>query len=228
MQKWLRWMGVTVAILLACDLSAQERRAFERGGPENLVLIGSTTRDKEVEEVVIRDFSFTVDSRGKVINTGGEKETVKKMVPIYSVSLYVDELGAREAFQAFKGQERYALLRDEKIQNTLVEASHAKMLVLRFSEPKKAREVREDLSTGLQKHYTGSGSELGKFVSFFRKDFKQGDEVVIRLAEGQRIMTSVQGKETETLQNPLLAKALVKMWMDRSLVTDVGPLLPKP
>ena len=227
MRKGLRWIGVGLALLLASSVSAQERRAFERGGPENLVRTGTTTRDKEVEEVVIKNFSFTVDSKGNLIDSGGDKEKVKKMVPIYSVSLYVDEPGAREAFQSFAGQRKSDLLREEKIQNALVEGTLPRMLVLDFTEVRKAREVREDLSTGLQKLYSGSSSTLGKFISFFRKDFKQRDEVIIRIADGQRILTSIQGEEKEVLQDQQLAQALMKVWMNRSLVLAVDALLPK-
>jgi hypothetical protein len=223
----LRISAIGFALLLASSLAAQERRAFEPGGSTNLVKAGQTTHQKEVEEEVIEGFSITMDSSGRVTDAGGKKRMEKSLKDIYSVTLFVDEQGARQAlvpFKELKGK-MWSLSGDEKFQNAIIEGAFPKMLVLNFTTAQKGRDIRENLASELGKRVSGSASEMGKFVSYFRKDFKPGDEAVIRLADGQRIMTTVLGEQKDPLQNADLAGALLKMWMGRSLVSDLGPLL---
>ena len=227
MRCYRRITAIGFGLLLAWSLAAQERRAFEPGGPANLVKAGKASHEKEIEEEVIEGFSFTTDARGRVIDAGGKKHKEKRMVDIYSVSLFVDEQGARQALQPFKEQKgkMWSLSGDEKFQNAIIESTFPKVLVLGFTTEQKGRDIRENLASELGKLAPGGASETGKFVSYFRKDFKPGDEAVIRLADGQRILTTVLGDQKDPVQNAELARALLKLWMHRSLVSDLGPLL---
>lgn len=194
-----------LCLLLSLSLAAQERRAFDPGGPETLVKVGQTSHSKLMSaEATGTSFSFTT------------KE-------LYDVTLYLDEEGARTAFAPFRGKDLDAVSSDEKFQKLVAEADFPKLVVLSFSYKGSARDLREDFSEELGKQ--GAKRDAGKFVNYFRKDYEPGDEVIIRIAPGGRVATSVNGESKGEIQSPALARALLSMWMGRQLVADIGPLL---
>lgn len=220
--------GVGLALLLPLAIVAQERRAFEPGGAQNMIRVGTYSREKAVEREVMKNLSFTVDRNGKLIDTGGEKTKETVMERQYGVTLFVDEQAAREAFRPYQGQDRYTLEREGKLLAVVIEATFPKTLVLSFSSARKARDIREDLAEELRKQMPDGAPEMGKFVTFFRSDFAAGDSAIVRIADGQQIMTAVKGEDKEVLQHKALAQALLKIWVSKNLAYGVAPLLREP
>ena len=180
-----------------------ERRAFKSGGPENLVRVGHRSRDKLL-------------SAGRTSTGGFEFSTTE----LYEAHLYLDEEGARKAFEPFRGQSASSLAKDAKFQQAIIEADFPKMVVLTFDYKRSGRDIREDVAEQL-----GRGvKDAGKFLNYLRKDFEPGNEVLIRFS-GQGVMTTVAGTDMQEIQNPELARALLKMFIGMGTLSDVGPLL---
>jgi hypothetical protein len=94
------------------------------------------------------------------------------------------------------------------------------MVVLTFDYKRSGRDIREDVAEQI-----GRGvKDAGKFLNYLRKDFEPGNEVVIRFS-GQGVMTTVAGTDMEEIQNPELAKALLKMFIGMGTLSDADPLL---
>lgn len=223
-----------VPLVIGClplfALSAQQKRAFEPGGPESLVLAGSATQTRPEVEDVVAGFSFSTDSRGKLVDNSAKvdarKDTVQ--VPVYQVLLFVDETGAREALRPFAGVAFYALQADQKVQEAVRTGVFPKTLVLRFSNPQKARTIRENLASELRKYPGGTGSEAGRFTSFLRKDFVAGDEVEIRIAPDGTVKTTVKGDAQKDIVSPEFADAILSVWLLKygGLVRDLRSFVP--
>ncbi|HEY3132363.1 MAG TPA: hypothetical protein VIF81_04915 [Pyrinomonadaceae bacterium] len=180
-----------------------ERRAFKSGGPENLVRVGHRSRDKLL-------------SAGRTSTGGFEFSTTE----LYEAHLYLDEEGARKAFEPFRGQSARSLAKDEKFQQLIIDTDFPKMVVLTFDYKRSGRDIREDVAEQI-----GRGvKDAGKFLNYLRKDFEPGNEVVIRFS-GQGVMTTVAGTDMEEIQNPELAKALLKMFIGMGTLSDADPLL---
>jgi len=180
-----------------------ERRAFKSGGPENLVRVGRRSRDKLL-------------SAGRTSTGGFEFSTTE----LYEAHLYLDEEGARKAFEPFRGQSASTLAKDPKFQQVIIDTDFPKMVVLTFDYKRSGRDIREDVAEQL-----GRGvKDAGKFLNYLRKDFEPGNEVLIRFS-GQGVMTTVAGADMEEIQNPELAKALLKMFIGMGTLGDVGLLL---
>lgn len=196
---------LSVSVLWPVGTLAQgpERRAFKSGGPENLVRVGHRSRDKLL-------------SAGRTSTGGFEFSTTE----LYEAHFYLDEEGARKAFEPFRGQSASSLAKDAKFQQAIIDADFPKMVVLTFDYKRAGRDIREDVAEQL-----GRGvKDAGKFLNYLRKDFEPGNEVLIRFS-GQGVMTTVAGTDMEELQNPDLAKALLKMFIGMGTLSDVGPLL---
>jgi hypothetical protein len=190
------WPGASLA-------QSPERRAFKSGGPENLVRVGHRSRDKLL-------------SAGRTSTGGFEFSTTE----LYEAHLYLDEEGARKAFEPFRGQNAATLAKDPKFQQVILDTDFPKMVVLTFDYKRSGRDIREDVAEQL-----GRGvKDAGKFLNYLRKDFEPGNEVLIRFS-GQGVMTTVAGTDMEEIQNPELAKALLKMFVSQWTLSDVGPLL---
>lgn len=180
-----------------------ERRAFKSGGPENLVRVGKRSRDKLL-------------SAGRSSSGGFEFSTTE----LYEAHLYLDEEGARKAFEPFRGQNANTLAKDTKFQQVILDTDFPKMVVLTFDYKRSGRDIREDFSEQL-----GRGvKDAGKFLNYLRKDFEPGNEVLIRLS-GQGVMTTVAGADMPEIQNPELAKALLKVFVNQWTLSDVDTLL---
>lgn len=182
---------------------APQRRAFKTGGPDNLVRVGSRARSKLL-------------SAGRSSSGGFEFSTTE----LYEAHLFLDEEGARKAFESFRGQSASTVAKDPKFQQIVRETDFPKMVVLTFDYKRSGRDIREDIAEEL-----GRGvKDVGKFLNYLRKDFEPGNEVLIRFS-GQGVMTTVAGTEMEEIQNPELAKALLKLFVNQWTFRDVGPLL---
>ena len=181
----------------------KQRRAFKSGGPENLVWVGRRSREKLL-------------SAGRTSSGGFEFSTTE----LYEAHLYLDEEGARKALESFRGQNASTLAKDPKFQQVILDTDFPKMVVLTFGYKRSGRDIREDVAEQL-----GRGvKDAGKFLNYLRKDFEPGNEVLIRFT-GQGVMTTVVGADMEEIQNPDLAKALLKMFVNQWTLSDVGPLL---
>jgi hypothetical protein len=219
-------------MLIGClplfSLSAQQKRAFEPGGPESLILAGSVTQTRPEVQEVMTGLSFTMDAKGKLINQTGDvrKDTVE--VPVYKVTLFVDEAGAREALKQFAGQNFYQLQRDGKLQDAVRKGAFPKLLVMRFSAPQKARAIRENLATALSKYPGGTGAEAGRFTSYMRKDFSADDEVEIRVSPDGTVRATVRGDVQREIVNAEFADALLSVWIMKTpySVAELRSLIP--
>lgn len=180
-----------------------QRRAFNAGGPENLVRVGSRARSKLLDA-------------GRT-STGGFSFSTTEM---YESHLYLDEEGARKAFEAFRGQNASTVAKDAKFQQTIIDTDFPKMVLLTFDYKRSGRDIREDIAEELGR----SVKDAGKFLNYLRKDFEPGNEVVIRFS-GQSVLTTVAGAEMPEIQSPDLAKALLKLFVNQWTLRDVGPLL---
>lgn len=190
--------------LVGANLQKTQRRAFQSGGPENLVLVGHNSRDKLL-------------NAGRSSGGGFEFSTTE----LYKIDLYLDEEGARKALTAFSGQNSSTLTADPKFQQAIFDSDFPKMVVLKFSYKRSARDIREDIAERLGRGVRDSG----KFLNYFRTDFQPGDEVLIRFDGRETLRTTVAGKEMPELQNGDLSRGLLKMWIDRRTISDIGPLL---
>lgn len=190
---------------VGADPQGAQRRAFQSGGPENLVMVGYTTRDKLM-------------SAGRSGSGGFEFSTTE----LYQISLYLDEEGARKALTGFRGQNPSSLADDTKFQQAILDSDFPKMAVLKFAYKRAARDIREDIAERLGRGVRDSG----KFLNYFRTDFQAGDEVLIRFDGRETLRTTVAGKDMPEIQNGDLSRGLLKMWIDRRTISDIGPLLP--
>lgn len=183
--------------------SEPDRRSFEPGGPQTMVRVGEDERRKLTgAKRTPESFSIT-------------------MIILYGLTLYLDEQGARQALEPFKGQPLDALLEKEKIQQVIIDGDFPKLALLKFDYEESGRDIREDLAEAI-----GRGvREAGKFLNYLRRDFKPGDEVVVRIAGGERVLTTVAGKDMPEIQSRSLARALLKGWMSKKLLSDVEPLM---
>ena len=188
--------------------SGQERRSFEPGGPESLIMAGAVNYTKIETEVVVMSMEWSSSGAPKM-----DKRTDTLDVKFYEVYLFVDEAGVRGALQPFAGQEFRLLHGEGKVQQAVLKGAFPKLLLLRFTEPQKGREVREDMATELRKYPGGSGGEAGRFVSFLRKDFAAGDEVEIRIVPGGAVRTTVRGEAQREIVSPEFADALLSVWL---------------
>jgi hypothetical protein len=187
------------------------RRSFEPGGPETMMLTGVGQHSVLLKpEITANSMSFSFR-------------------PLFDICLYLDEQGARNAFAAFKGSTVSSLLETGKIQRAVIEGDFPRMMVLRFSDKRSAREIRDDLSEAIGRAVPRRSPAAGKFIGYFRKDFADGDEVVIRLT-GDKVRTTIAGAEMPEIQSRDFVRGLLGMWInkgqyERELLADAGPLL---
>lgn len=189
-----------------------ERRAFEVGGPETLVLAGTGEHSK------VTNSSRTVQPDGRVTGISISFQT------IYHFSLYLDAEGAREAFKKFSGQDLKALLKEKTLQAPVINSDFGKLIVLSFKDKTAGRDIRDYLSGELEKSVSRRAPELSKFLDTFRGDFKTGDTVEIRIS-GDRVAVTVRGEASPEIQHRNLARALVKLHVEYDALSLVGPLL---
>lgn len=211
-----------IALLLGClpllPLFAQQKRAFEPGGQESLVLAGSVKQIGSVIEPNVTSMSFTTDRSGKLVMADvkgtGKLDTIP--VIVYEAQLFVDEEGVRAALQPFAGEEFDGLQTQGKIQEAVRKGAFAKLLVVRFARPQEARKAREDLAGELRNYPGGSGGEAGRLTGYLRKDFVKGDEVEIRIAPGGIVNATVKGEVQKEIVSPEFADAILSVWLMKS------------
>lgn len=182
------------------------RRAFEPGGPFNLVRTGKSYHSK------LTDASRTATSMSFSFKT------------ICHYELFIDEAAAKQAFERFRGQTVDALLKGERIQAAIINSDFPKLIVLSFSSDISGRDVRAYFSEELEKSISRRARELGAFLDTFRGDFKDGDAIEIRIS-GDTLVVKVREEQAKTIQSRDLARALLKMNANSDSLKEIGALL---
>jgi len=220
--------ALLLGFLPTVTLKAQDRRAFESGGPASLIWAGNTNVTRMEEQTVTTGFSFTTDRNGRVISAGGDtrKETVE--VVLFSVYLYVDSAGTAAALRQFAGADWYELVNQGKIQDALLQGAFPMSLVFRFIKPVNARLVRNGIVEAIHTYPSGAGAEAGTLTGYFRGDFKAQDEVEIRILPGGTLKTSVRGEAKPDLVSAEFADSFLRAWLlkSRPLVARLRTLVP--
>jgi hypothetical protein len=242
---------VSLAACLPMMLDAQDvQRA--RGAPPGMTLVASTKGERTVMEVVLTDVSFTTDSRGRLLNTGGNAQRERDYVTIYDVFLYVDSAAFREAVKGVAkvpaplapgdtGRRRAAALhsrqfevweqldKDQTFHDLVRRGQFAKTIKLVAFTEVKARHMRQSLSEVLRKMPPGTVDEVATFTGFIRKDLVPNDTIEIRFGPG-RVSTIVAGQPMADIADADFATALASAWLPTMhfALQDMGPLLPPP
>lgn len=194
---------------------AFERRAFDPGGPETLIRTGDSSETK------LTSASRTATSLSFSFKT------------IYHLILFLDEAGARKVFEPFKGQKLEDVLKKDEIHQAVVIGEFPKVFVMRFTAEQSGKEIKESLNEDLLHSAAYGSPEAKKFVNYFKGNFKPGDEVVIRIAEGSRVLTTVANREQPEIRSQAFARALAGIWVGKDkksgsttgLLSEIEPLL---
>lgn len=191
-----------------------ETRSFGPGGTETLIKTGD-------------------DSEMKLASATRTATSISiTMKSIYQVTLYLEEAGARAALAPFKGQKLDEVLKSDDIHRAIINGDYPKAVVLRFSQEISSREIRENLNEKFLHSPAYGTAEAKRFVDFLKRDFKPGDEVVIRFL-ADRVLTTVANREQPEIRNQSFARALLAIWVGKDkksgnrwgLLSEVEPLL---
>lgn len=201
-------MLASLVLLVPAAAAGQdaERRAFEPGGPANLMRTGESSHS-QVLSANRTSGGFSFSSR-----------------EVCDYELYLDEPGARQALEKLRGQDVAALLKAERIQPVIINSDFPKLIVLSFSYTRTGREVRDFFSQELEKSVGRRSKELGKFLDQFRDDMKSGDEAEIRIVADQ-VVVMVHDKQGPQIVGRDLARALLKLHVNSRSLSALGPLL---
>jgi hypothetical protein len=205
------------------------RRAFEPGGPESLVRTGRADYTR-VEEGEIQGFSLTVGPDGKLAGAGADRQ--KKTTKLYDVSLFLDEAGARQALAKFKAKDLAKQLGRAEIHEAVLAGAFDKLLLLRFSRNRSAKEMRQDFAESLGARVALSEPGVDEFMKCSGRDFANGDEVVLR-AKAQALGVEVAGAPCAEIANAAVSRAVLAIWIGKGelsgqpggLLSAAGPLM---
>jgi hypothetical protein len=191
-----------------------ESRSFGPGATESLIKTGDASER----------------TLGSVSRT--ETSISFSMKTIYDIALYLDEAGARQVFAPFKGPLLEELLKGDDIHRAVIEGDFPKAVVLSLSQNCSARDVQMNLRDSFALSSAYGTPEASRFLNYFKGNFREGDEVVIRFLD-ERVLTTVARKPQPEIRSQRFSRALLGIWMgkkkqsgDRSgLLSEIGPLL---
>lgn len=200
------------------------RMALAADAPESLVRTGSARY--VWQQVLIKSMSFTL-AGGRLTSAHIEKEP--GVTRQYDVTLYLDEGGARSALARFKARDLPKQLAKDKLHKAVLEGDFSKIVVLSFSEPWKAAEIKEAFSDALRAWGDPGKEDLETCLA---RDFKAGDEVVIQ-APARAKVTLLAGGEPCEIPSPGFDRILLGIWIGRDklserpdgLLSEAAPLL---
>jgi hypothetical protein len=191
------------------------RRAFAPGAPESLVRTGRADYNR-VEEGDIQGFSVATGPGGKVTGAGADRR--KKVSKLYDVSLFVDETGARQAFGRWKAKDLAKHLGKPEIHEAVLAGSFDRLLLLRFSRARSAREMRQDFAESLGARIGLSEPGVDEFMKCIGRDFVAGSEIVLRSRAGT-LGVEVAGAPCADLSNPALSRAVLGIWVGKDTLS---------
>lgn len=207
------------------------RLALAPGMPETLVRAGSATHVRVEEKGEVKSFSFTTDSSGRLLSSDVERD--KEVTPLYDVVLYLDEAGARQAFQKFKAKDLQKQLRKADIHRAVLDGDFGKVVALKFKGALGAVEVRKDFAEKIGEGISVQDPAVAEFLKCVGKDYKRGDEVMIRAAGRQKLSVSVAGTDCPEIASPAFTRALLGVWIGADtlsgrhdgLLSEAAPLM---
>jgi hypothetical protein len=191
-----------------------ESRSFGPGATETLIKTGDASETK-VGSVSRTDTSFSFS-----------------MKTIYEIALYLDEAGARQAFVPFKGQTLDEMLKADDIHRAVIEGEFPKAVVMSFPQKISSLDIRASLNDSIALSSAYETPEARRFVNYFKGNFKEGDEVVIRFLD-DRVLTTVAKKPQAEIRSQSFSRALLGIWVGKKkqsgnrggLLSQIGPLL---
>lgn len=119
---------------------------------------------------------------------------------LYDVALYADSAAFRQAWRKKP--------RLEAMHKAVREAVFPLAVVLTISYDMTADRFAQELAQDL-KDVSGSPALLG----YFEKDLPAGEEIAIRVLEGQTVKVTAYGEEWPEIRNRKLARALLGIWI---------------
>lgn len=169
------------------------------------VAASATTFPKEV--------SFNAGGKDFSLQLTGTGTRKKFFVTVYQIGSYIENASS------LSGDRADAILNSEA----------AKQLTMKFVHDAPADKVREGYLDSFktllpEADYNAEKADIDRFVNFFNKDLKVGDEVVLRSIPGGTIQVLINGTETGSINNPKLAKSLWSFWFGQKPVVDKAKL----
>lgn len=137
----------------------------------------------------------------------------KFFINIYNVASYLEEGAA-------KGNLLSEIMKDE----------NAKQLIVKWTYNADLGRVRngylDSFKSALsEKEYEELKDDIAKYLSFFRKDIRKGDEHILRWLPGGYVESIINGKIAGSITNLNFAKALWSIWFSGDSAANGGSLL---
>lgn len=167
----------------------------------------------DISTIFPNKVSFTKNGTNYQLQLTGAATRKKFFIKIYNVASYLDE-------EAAKGNILSEIMKDE----------NAKQLIVKWTYNADLGRVRngylDSFKSALsEKEYKELESDITKYLSFFRKDIKKGDEHIFRWLPGGYVESTINGKVAGSITNIHFAKALWDIWFSGDSAANGGSLL---
>lgn len=152
---------------------------------------------------------------------------------VYTYGLYLDTAVAKEKLKAWKGKNKKALIKDEKLYAALLKDDMIKSIRLVFCRDVDGEDVEEAFSDSLEprikvaakrKGWDDGTASLKKFRTYFGSldELEEYCEVVFTWRPGGELHTSINGKAQPMLKSGSLCWALFDVFLGDDPIEDDG------
>lgn len=152
---------------------------------------------------------------------------------VYTYGLYVDTEVAKTKLKPWKGKNKKALIKDDKLYAALLKDDMIKSIRLVFCRDVDGEDVEEAFSDSLEpriktaakrKDWDNGAAALKKFRSYFGSldELEEYCEVVFTWRPGGELYTSINGKAKPMLKSKSLCWALFDVYLGKDPIEDDG------
>lgn len=176
-------------------------------------LYAEDVSDSATGESFPKEVSFSHDGKDYQLEITGVATRKKLIVKVYSIASYLQKGSAgADKFQPF------------------TQDDYAKQLTLKYVHDVNASKVTDAYQESLKNAFSASDyaqqkNDIDKYVQFFNRDVKKGDQQIIRWMPGGYIEVLINGQNAGNLTNKALAKAIWSVWFGDHSVVDRNKLV---
>lgn len=169
--------------------------------------------DKSTGQSFPSQVSFDYEGKNYKLDATGVATRKKFMVKIYSVAHYM-QAGTKSA----------------DILKEIMQDDKAKQLTMKYVYEATATQAKEGTQEAFKNalsaaDYTKLQKEIDTYSSFFNKNIKKGDEIVVRWIPGGVIEASFNGAKLGTIKSKDFAVALWSIWFGSKSVVNRDELI---
>jgi len=145
---------------------------------------------------------------------------------MYDVSLYLSKMDIEKINEVLRKKSLEDLIAGDKVHQDIVYGSFPKAIVLKFGNSFPSLRVRDDIAQNIKNVININSPDVKMFLNytnFVIQEFKEDDEIIIYFLGDGRISTTVCNQELPIVQNKMLARIILGIWVGKDKLSSKNP-----